>query len=78
MDNPKDGLLHSYAGYFHLKSAHWKGKDSKPLKVYEATEMAKMPYYYVMPLNASMPRAVAPPMADEDPKEVSEKSARVG
>lgn len=38
--------------------------------------MAKMPYYYVMALNASMPQAVALSMADEDPKEVSEKSVR--
>lgn len=74
----KRGSPYILTRVFPLESADWKGNDPKPLKAYKATEMAKMPYYYVMPLNASMPQAVALSMADEDPKEVFPKRAYVG
>lgn len=56
MDNPREGLHEFLRGYFFLKSADWKGNDPKALKAWEATEIAKMPYYYVMPLEAGTGR----------------------
>ncbi|KUJ09346.1 putative epoxide hydrolase [Mollisia scopiformis] len=76
MDNPKEDLHDFLRGYFHLKSADWKGNDPKPLKAWEATELAKLPYYYVMPLKAGMRESVKISMADEDPASVSKLSAR--
>jgi pimeloyl-ACP methyl ester carboxylesterase len=76
MDNPREELHSFLRGYFHLKSGDGKGNKPHPLKAWEATEIAKMPYYYVMPLKASMREAVQLSMADEDPTEVSKLSAR--
>lgn len=76
MDNPKEDLHNFLRGYFHLKSADWKGNDPKPLKAWEASELAKLPYYYVMPLKSTMREAVKISMSDEDPSEVAKQSAR--
>jgi pimeloyl-ACP methyl ester carboxylesterase len=76
MDNPKEDLHTFLRGYFYLKSADWKGNDPKPLKAWEATELAKLPYYYVMPLKSTMREAVKISMADEDAAEVTKRSAR--
>ena len=76
MDNPKEDLHTFLRGYFHLKSADWKGNNPKPLRAWEATELAKLPYYYVMPLKVSMREAVSIGMANEDAAEVSKQSAR--
>lgn len=65
MTHPHQGLHEFLRGYFHLKSASWSGNDPYPLEGLSATEMAKLPHYYVMPLNASMPEAVARSMAQE-------------
>ncbi len=74
--NPQDGLHDFLRGYFHLKSADWKGNDPKPLKSWEANELAKLPYYYVMPLDVGMRESVELGMADEDPATVSKLSSR--
>ena len=76
MDNPKDDLHTFLRGYFHLKSADWKSNDPKPLRAWEATELAKLPYYYVMPLNSTMREAVKISMADVDAAELTKQSAR--
>jgi pimeloyl-ACP methyl ester carboxylesterase len=76
MDSPKEELHTFLRGYFHLKSADWKGNDPKPLRAWEATELAKLPYYYVMPLKSTMREAVKISMAEEDPVEVAKRSAR--
>ncbi|KAN0089465.1 epoxide hydrolase 2 [Hyaloscypha variabilis] len=76
MDNPQPDLHDFLRGYFHLKSADWKGNDPKPLKAWQATELAKLPYYYVMPLEATMRQAVKISMEGEDPTTVSRLSAR--
>ena len=57
--SPRKGLQEFLRGYFYLKSADWSGNDPKPLKSWTATELAKMPYYYIMPLNAGMRDVVA-------------------
>ena len=48
--------------YYHVKSADWKGNQPVPLKAWVATEMAKLPTYYVMDLAKGMAQTVAPEM----------------
>lgn len=76
MDNPKAGLHDFLRGYFHLKSADWKVNNPYPLKAWEASELAKLPYYYVMPLSAGMRKSVQLSMADENLSSVSKASSR--
>ncbi|MCJ1441955.1 MAG: hypothetical protein MMC23_002447 [Stictis urceolatum] len=56
--DPHDGIKDFLRGYFHLKSASWSGNDPHPLEAWEATELAKMPYYYIMPLKYGMRESV--------------------
>lgn len=56
------GLFAFLRGYFHVKSADWPGNRPHPLAGWTADELAKLPDYYVMPLGATMPEAVAPYM----------------
>lgn len=70
MDNPKEDLHTFLLGYFYLKSANWKANDPKPLNSGEAAELAKLPYYYTMPLNSTMREAVKISLAGEDLSEV--------
>ena len=76
MDNPKEDLRTFLRSYFYLKSADWKGNDPKPLKAWEAIELAKLPYYYVMPFKSSMREVVTISMADEDMADVTQLTAR--
>lgn len=76
MLHPKEGLHSFLRGYFHLKSADWKGNAPHVLKAWTATELAKMPYYYIMPLHSGMREAVAKDMTDEDDGAVARTSAR--
>lgn len=76
MDNPKEGLHEFLRGYFHLKSADWKGNNPKPLEAWDANSLAKLPYYYVMPLGSGMRESVRIAMSNEDPEEVSKMSSR--
>lgn len=48
--------------YYHMKSADWKDNKPFPLKSWTATELAKLPHYYVMELNKGMAETVAPEM----------------
>lgn len=59
MDLPPSELHFFLRGYFHLKSADWDGNNPTPLKAWSASELAKLPYYYIMPLHSSMPEAVS-------------------
>src|SRR6516162_4288660 len=49
-------------GYFHYKSADWKGNRPFTLKARTAEELAKMPTYYTMDLDKGMAETVAPEM----------------
>ncbi|MGG5888005.1 alpha/beta fold hydrolase [Falsiroseomonas sp. HC035] len=60
MDNPPQGLHAFLRAYYHHKSADWPGNQPFPLSGWTAGELAKLPDYYVMPLRATMPEAVAP------------------
>ncbi|KAI9812338.1 MAG: hypothetical protein M1827_004787 [Pycnora praestabilis] len=62
MLHPTSALQSFLRGYFHLKSGDWPGNDPHPLKEWSASELAKMPNYYIMPLHASMRDTVAKDM----------------
>jgi pimeloyl-ACP methyl ester carboxylesterase len=48
---------------YYFKSADWKGNKPHPLKSWTATELAKMPTYYIMDLD----KGIAETMAEEMP-----------
>jgi pimeloyl-ACP methyl ester carboxylesterase len=48
--------------YFHHKSADWPGNRPFPLAAWRADELAKMPTYYIMDLDRTMPETVAAEM----------------
>jgi pimeloyl-ACP methyl ester carboxylesterase len=48
--------------YFHMKSADWKANRPFRLGSWSAGELAKLPRYYVMDLDKTMPETVAPEM----------------
>ncbi|WP_439598938.1 alpha/beta fold hydrolase [Falsiroseomonas sp.] len=60
MDHPPQGLHAFLRAYYHHKSADWPGNRPFELSGWTAEELAKLPDYYVMPLRATMPEAVAP------------------
>lgn len=76
MTNPKSGLHDFLRGYFHLKSADWAGNDPHPLKGWEASELAKMPRYYIMDKADTMREAVARDMKNENADDIRRKSKR--
>lgn len=48
--------------YYHHKSADWKQNKPFPLKSWTATELEKMPTYYIMDRDENMAQTVAPEM----------------
>jgi pimeloyl-ACP methyl ester carboxylesterase len=46
--------------YYHYKSADWPGNRPYPLAAWSASELAKLPTYYVMELDKGMAETVAP------------------
>ena len=53
--------LHAFLrAYFHTKSADWAQNDPHLLSKRELHDLAQLPPYYMMPLAATMPQAVAP------------------
>ncbi|KAK8176429.1 Alpha/Beta hydrolase protein [Phyllosticta citribraziliensis] len=67
-DYPPQGMAKYLRGYYHLKSADWSQNEPRPLREWSAEELAKMPEYYVMPQDKSMPEVVSASMAGEDDK----------
>jgi pimeloyl-ACP methyl ester carboxylesterase len=51
--------------YYHHKSADWKDNKPHPLTGYTATELAKLPTYYVMHADKGMAETVTSEMPDE-------------
>ncbi len=76
MLEPKEGLHGFLRGYFHLKSADWERNNPHPLQGWTASELAKMPRYYIMDKHDSMRGVVAKDMAEEDSQVVREKGKR--
>jgi pimeloyl-ACP methyl ester carboxylesterase len=60
MDHPPQGMAAFLRAYFHMKSADWPGNHPVALPGWTAAALARLPDYYIMPLHASMPQAVAP------------------
>jgi pimeloyl-ACP methyl ester carboxylesterase len=58
LDCPQ-GVHDFLRAYYHVKSADWPGNRPFPLAAWSAAELAKMPTYYVMDLDADMPGTVA-------------------
>ena len=57
MDSEK-GLPNFIRAYYHYKSADWKENKPFPLCSWTAEQLAKMPTYYIMDLDDTMPEAV--------------------
>ncbi len=66
MTNPPQGLHAFMRAYYHHKSADWTANKPQPLTAWIAPELAKMPTYYVMDLDETMPETVAHEMPDAD------------
>jgi pimeloyl-ACP methyl ester carboxylesterase len=58
----RQGVHDFLRAYYHVKSADWPGNRPFPLAAWSATELAKLPRYYVMDLDRTMPETVAPEM----------------
>ena len=56
------GLHDFLRAYYHHKSADWKDNRPYPLMAWSAAELAKLPTYYVMDLDKTMPETVAAEM----------------
>jgi pimeloyl-ACP methyl ester carboxylesterase len=68
-----DDMLHAPQGlaaflraYFHVKSADWSGNQTHALKGMLAAELARLPGYYVMHADRTMPETVAEHMPDAE------------
>lgn len=59
MDAPAERLQVFLRDYYHMKSADWPGNRPHRLASWAASELAKMPRYYIMDRDASMPATVA-------------------
>lgn len=66
--NPPQGLKAFLRGYVHLKSHVWKRNtaDMGRLTGWTAEQLARMPGYYIMPLDATMAQVVENDMHGED------------
>lgn len=60
------GVQDFLRAYFHFKSADWKDNQPVPLNAWTASELAKMPRYYVMDLDKTMAETVADEMPTND------------
>ncbi len=62
MRNAPQGIHAFLRAYYHHKSADWKQNQPFTLKSWTASELAKLPTYYVMDLNKGMAETVAAEM----------------
>ena len=62
MQHASQGVHDFLRGYYHHKSADWKDNKPYPLTSWTASELAKMPTYYVMDLAKNMAETVAEEM----------------
>jgi pimeloyl-ACP methyl ester carboxylesterase len=62
MHRAPQGVHDFLRAYYHHKSADWKANIPYPLKSWSASELAKLPTYYVMDLAKTMPETVAEEM----------------
>jgi pimeloyl-ACP methyl ester carboxylesterase len=62
MHQAPQGVHDFLRAYYHQKSADWKGNTPYPLQGWTASELAKLPTYYVMDLAKDMAATVAEEM----------------
>jgi pimeloyl-ACP methyl ester carboxylesterase len=62
MQRAPQGLHDFLRAYYHHKSADWKANQPHPLQSWSASELAKLPTYYVMDLASTMPQTVTEAM----------------
>jgi len=62
MHHAPQGVHDFLRAYYHHKSADWKGNAPYPLKSWSASELAKLPTYYVMDFARNMAETVAEEM----------------
>jgi pimeloyl-ACP methyl ester carboxylesterase len=62
MWHPPQGIHNFLRAYYHAKSADWPGNHPAPLASNAASELAKLPRYYVMDLDKGMAENVAADM----------------
>jgi pimeloyl-ACP methyl ester carboxylesterase len=62
MHAARQGVHDFLRAYYHHKSADWKDNQPYPLKAWTASELAKLPTYYVMDLAKGMAETVAEEM----------------
>ncbi|HEY4204667.1 MAG TPA: alpha/beta fold hydrolase, partial [Xanthobacteraceae bacterium] len=62
MHGAPQGLHDFLRAYYHHKSADWKDNAPFPLQAWNATELAKLPTYYVMDRDKTMAQTVAEEM----------------
>src|SRR4051812_39458459 len=65
MHRAPQGVHDFLRAYYHHKSADWKANAPYPLKAWKASELAKLPTYYVMDLDKAMPETVAAEMPSQ-------------
>ncbi len=66
MHRAPQGVHDFLRAYYHHKSADWKANKPYPLKSWTASELAKLPTYYVMDLGQNMAETVAGQMPSAD------------
>jgi pimeloyl-ACP methyl ester carboxylesterase len=66
MLHAKQGVSDFLRAYFFLKSADYPDNHPHPLTSASATELAKLPTYYIMDLNETMATTVAPLMPTKE------------
>jgi pimeloyl-ACP methyl ester carboxylesterase len=64
MRHAPQGLHAFLRAYYHVKSADWAENRPAPLAAWTATELARLPTYYVMDAAETMAGTVAPHMPD--------------
>jgi len=62
MHGAPQGIHAFLRAYYHVKSADWKRNKPFKLASFTASELAKMPSYYIMDLDKGMAESVAPEM----------------
>lgn len=90
MWHPQQGIHNFLRAYYHMKSADWPNNKPFALASNSASELAKLPRYYVMDLNTGMAEGVAKDMptagqiaanqwlTDEELRVYSSEYGRVG
>lgn len=64
MQHAPQGVHDFLRAYYHYKSADWAGNTPYPLQAWSASELAKLPTYYVMDRDNTMAETVAEIMPD--------------